>query len=112
MLGPVSCVVPQHIAILLVSHFVLLASTSMYHYMAVDCAGAGLVPAADAAARIPQDQVFQLLSTAVYSAVEDPQRRNSLQQLRRITPRLQEPPGPSNDVAVFSNRCIMDQPVQ
>ena len=48
-----------------------------------------------------------MLSTAVYSSAEDPQRQHSLQQLRRITPRLQEPPGPSNDVAVFSSRCIM-----
>ena len=80
--------------------------------MAVPVINAGLVPAANAAARMPQDQVFQLLSAAVYSADEDPQRQHSLQQLSRITPRLQEPPGPGNDVAGFSNRCIMTQPVQ
>lgn len=62
--------------------------------------------AADAAPQMLRDQVFQLLSTAVYSAAEDPQRQHSLQQLSGITTRLQEPPGPSNDVAVFSNRCI------
>lgn len=74
--------------------------------MALHTAGAGRRVAADAAPRVPQDQVFQLLSTAVYMADEDPQRQHSLQQLRRMAPRLQEPPGPLNDVAIFSNRCI------
>lgn len=81
--------------------------------MAVCTATAGLLPpAADAAGGMPQDQVFQLLSAAVYSTAEDPQRRHSLRRLSKITPRLQEPPGPGNDVALFSNRCIMTQPVQ
>lgn len=77
--------------------------------MAVCIASAGLMPPATAAAGMPQDQVFQLLSAAVYSTTEDPTRQHSLQQLSKITPRLQEPPGPGNDVAVFSNRCIMIQ---
>lgn len=95
------------------SHFyVFMRSAESYCDIAAHIVGAGLVPAADAAAGMPQDQVFQLLSAAVYSANEDPQRQHSLQQLSRITPRLQEPPGPGNDVAVFSNRCTMTQPVQ
>ena len=53
---------------------------------------------------ISQDQVFQLLTTAVYNGPEDPERRSSLEQLSSMVSRLQEPPGPANDVAIFSTR--------
>lgn len=55
---------------------------------------------------IPQDAVLQLLHTAVYSAAEDPQRQSSIQQLARMVPRLQQPPGSANDIATFSTRWV------
>ena len=87
---------------------VLMLSPESHNDLAVHIAGAGSMSAAG----MPQDQVFQLLSAAVYSAAEDPQRQHSFQQLCHLTSRLQEPPGPTNDVAVFSNRCVMIQPVR
>ena len=63
-----------------------------------------LLPAGKTVSHMSQEQVFQLLSTAVYSAAGDPQRQHSLQQLSSMTSRLQEPPGLANDVAVISNR--------
>ncbi|KAL3138478.1 hypothetical protein ABBQ32_006268 [Trebouxia sp. C0010 RCD-2024] len=86
----------------------LQAEPLVQPHTAAQLQGAGRRVAADAAPRVPQDQVFQLLSTAVYMADEDPQRQHSLQQLRRMAPRLQEPPGPLNDVAIFSNRAIFE----
>lgn len=55
---------------------------------------------------IPQDEILQLLHTAVYSAAEDQQRQSSIQQLARMVPRLQQPPGPANDIATFSTRWM------
>ncbi|KAL3155320.1 hypothetical protein ABBQ38_010884 [Trebouxia sp. C0009 RCD-2024] len=91
---------------------ILQAEPLVDFHTAAQPEGAGRRRAADAAPGVPQDQVFQLLSTAVYTAAEDPQRQHSLQQLRRMAPRLQEPPGPLNDVAVFSNRIIDTLPKQ
>ena len=70
------------------------------------CTAGARLPLADKAAHVPQDQVFQLLASAVYSPAGDAERANSLQQLSSMTSRLQEPPGLANDVAVFSNRCV------
>ncbi|DBB00160.1 hypothetical protein WJX77_011844 [Trebouxia sp. C0004] len=61
---------------------------------------------------VPQDEVFQLLQTAVYTPAQDPARQPSIQQLARMVPRLQEPPGAANIIAVFSARVIDVLPKQ
>lgn len=56
---------------------------------------------------VPQDEIFQLLQTAVYTPAQDLARQSSIQQLARMVARLQEPPGAANVIAVFSARYIV-----
>ncbi|KAA6422712.1 MAG: hypothetical protein FRX49_07247 [Trebouxia sp. A1-2] len=61
---------------------------------------------------VPQDEVFQLMQAAVYNPAQDLARQRSIQQLARMVPRLQEPPGAANVIAVFSARVIDVLPKQ
>ncbi|KAL0051061.1 hypothetical protein WJX82_001259 [Trebouxia sp. C0006] len=61
---------------------------------------------------VPQDEVFQLLQTVVYTPAQDLARQRSIQQLARMVPRLQEPPGAANVIAIFSSRVIDVLPKQ
>ena len=70
------------------------------------CAGSSQAKPSGMPQAVPQDEVFQLLQTAVYTPAQDLARQRSIQQLARMVPHLQEPPGAANLIAVFSARYI------
>ena len=70
------------------------------------CAGSSQAKPSGTPQAVPQDEIFQLLQTAVYTPAQDLARQRSIQQLARMVPRLQEPPGAANVIAVFSARYI------
>lgn len=71
------------------------------------CAGSSQVKSSGMPQAVPQDEVFQLMQAAVYNPAQDLARQRSIQQLARMVPRLQEPPGAANVIAVFSARYIL-----
>ncbi len=68
------------------------------------CAGSSQAKPPGTPQAVPQDEVFQLLQTVVYTPAQDLARQRSIQQLARMVPRLQEPPGAANVIAIFSSR--------
>ena len=70
------------------------------------CAGSSQAKPPGTPQAVPQDEVFQLLQTVVYTPAQDLARQRSIQQLARMVPHLQEPPGAANLIAVFSARYI------
>ncbi len=73
------------------------------------CAGSSQAKSSGTPQAVPQDEVFQLLQTAVYTPAQDLARQRSIQQLARMVLRLQEPPGAANIIAVFSARYVLIQ---
>ena len=71
------------------------------------CAGSSQAQPSGTAQAVPQDEVFQLLQTAVYTPAQELARQSSIQQLARMVPHLQESPGAANAIAVFSARYIL-----
>ena len=53
---------------------------------------------------INQEQIWHLLTVAVYTADGDPQREQALQQLSSVRASLLQPLGSANSVAIFSTR--------
>ena len=54
-----------------------------------------------------QEQIWHLLTVAVYTADGDPQRQAALQQLSSIRASLLQPHGPANSCASFSSMTLL-----
>ena len=59
---------------------------------------------APASSGVTPDKIWHLLTTAVYTSNEDPQRQQAVHQLSGIRESLLDPPGVTNPVAIFSTR--------
>ena len=67
-------------------------------------AGAAAPLAKGSTQSVSQEQLFQLLNTAVYSSPEDPQRLSAVEQLGMLAPQIQALPDLGSAAAAFSIR--------